>query len=529
MIPQLSASEYQALVEQAPMLIWRANTAAECDYFNDVWLQFRGRTMEQERGNGWAEGVHPNDLERCLKTYRDAFGRLAPFEMEYRLRRHDGIYRWIFDRGVPFFDDGGQFQGYIGSCIDVTPRKEAESLLDDARKRELEHLSELQRRDARIRRLVDANIIGIFMWRLEGEAPEALDAVLYDVNDEFLRMVRYEREDFASGRVRRSNLTPPEWRERTAEAHAELMTTGTCQPYEKEYLRRDGTRVPVLVGTAAFEGGREGVGFVLDRTERKGAEEALREAQMELAHANRVATMGQLMATIAHEVTQPIAAVVFDAQTALRWLEAQPPDLKEVRQALDRVVKAGYRAGDVLRRIRGILKKAPPGKEGVDINEAVREVIELTRLQAVKNGVTVQTDIADGLPLIEGDRVQLQQVLLNLVMNALEAMSGVREGGRELLISTRNAEQGGLLVAVCDSGPGLAPAVAERIFAPFYTTKPTGLGMGLSICHSIIEAHGGRIWVNANLSRGVTFQFTVPATNSAPKKAQSVTSATKAE
>lgn len=236
---------------------------------------------------------------------------------------------------------------------------------------------------------------------------------------------------------------------------------------------------------------------------------------MELAHANRVATMGQLTATIAHEVRQPIAAAVTEAQAALRWLEAEPPVLKEVRQALGRVVEDGYRAGDVLGRIRAIVKNAPPRKEGVDINEAVREVMELTRREAVKNGVAVQLDLADGLPLIEGDRVQLQQVLLNLIMNALEAMSGVSDRARELLISTRNAEPGGVLVAVRDSGPGLAPAVAERVFTPFYTTKPSGLGMGLSICHSIIEAHGGRLWVNANLSRGVTFQFTVPATNSA--------------
>jgi PAS domain S-box-containing protein len=368
---------------------------------------------------------------------------------------------------------------------------------------------DLAEREAKIRRLVDANIVGIFIFALEGRIIEA--------NDAFLHMVGYDREDLISGRIRWTDLTPPEWLDRdTRQWVPELMRTGILPPFEKEYFRKDGTRVPVMIGVASVEeAGHQGVTFVLDLTERKRAEEALRDAQMELAHANRVATMGQLIASIAHEVNQPISAAVIGAQAALRWLDAQPPDLKEVRQALERVVKDGYRAGAVLGRIRGIVKKAPSRMDGVDINEAVREVIELTRGEAVKNGVAVQTEIANGLPLIEGDRVQLQQVLLNLIMNAFEAMSDVSDGAREVLISTRNAGTNGVLVAVRDSGPGLAPAVAERVFSPFYTTKPTGLGIGLSISHSIIEAHGGRLWVNENLPRGVTFQFTVPATNSA--------------
>jgi PAS domain S-box-containing protein len=247
-----------------------------------------------------------------------------------------------------------------------------------------------------------------------------------------------------------------------------------------------------------------------DLTEHVLALEDLREAQMEVAHANRVATMGQLTASIAHEVNQPIAAAVTNAQAALRWLGARPPDLEEVRQALGSIVKDANRAGDVIGRIRELVKKAPPRKERVDINEAIREVIELTRGEAVKNGASVQTALGEGLPLIEGDRVQLQQVVLNLVVNAVQAMGAVAEGPRELLITTAQAEPEGVLVAVKDSGPGLTPASLEHLFAPFYTTKPDGLGMGLSICRSIIEAHGGRLWVT-NLVRGAIFTFTVPA------------------
>jgi C4-dicarboxylate-specific signal transduction histidine kinase len=273
----------------------------------------------------------------------------------------------------------------------------------------------------------------------------------------------------------------------------------------------------VLVGSAAFDEQRDqGVAFVLDLTERKRAEAEARESerryremQMEVAHANRVATMGQLTASIAHEVNQPIAGAATNAEAALRWLGARPPDLEEVRQALDRIVKDAHRAGDVIGRIRELIKKAPPRKERVDMNEAIREVIELTRGEAAKNGASVQTALGEGLPPIEGDRVQLQQVVLNLIVNAVQAMGAIAEGPRELFITTARAESNGVLVAVKDSGSGLDPANLEQLFTPFYTTKPGGLGMGLSICRSIIEAHGGRMWVTANQPRGAIFHFTV--------------------
>jgi C4-dicarboxylate-specific signal transduction histidine kinase len=276
--------------------------------------------------------------------------------------------------------------------------------------------------------------------------------------------------------------------------------------------------VPVLIGAACFEDQpNQGVAYILDLTKRKRAEEAARdsdrryrEVQMELAHANRAATLGQLAASIAHEMSQPIAAAVASAQAAIRWLERQPPDLEKANRSLGRIIEDGGRAGNVLHRTRALIKKAPPQRELLEINAPISEVIELTRGEAVKNGLSVRVDFAEGLPRISGDRVQLQQVVLNLIINAIEAMSEVSDGARELTISTRGTDSGDVLVAVRDSGPGLAQADTEHVFDAFYTTKAAGLGMGLSICRSIIESHGGRLWASANEPRGAVFQFSLP-------------------
>jgi len=491
---------------------------------------------------------------------------------------------------------------------------------------------DLSEREAKIRRLVDANIIGITIWELGGRILEA--------NDAFLRIVGYDREELISGRLRWTDLTPPDWRERQERLWIpELKVMGTAQPFEQEYFRKGGSRVPVLIGMAAFDEQRaQGVSFVVDLTERKRSEEALRESeerfrtlvqfsfdvywesdaqhrftrqefgegfadapapgseigktrwevpylepdaegwrkhremldahlafrdfelarpapdggkrdvsisglpvfdkagrfigyrgvgrditerkraaetlrevQKELTHANRLATMGELTASIAHEVSQPIAGASMNADAALHFLARSPPELENVRDALGLVVKDTDRAGDIIRRIRDLVKKAPPEKGRLDINEAIRDVIQLSRSEALKNGVSVQTELAKNVPLVEGDRVQLQQVALNLILNAVQAMGPVAQGTREVFITTAQAETEGVLVQVRDSGPGLVPGSLELVFDPFYTTKPGGLGVGLSICRSIIEAHGGHLWVTANAPHGAIFHFTVPA------------------
>jgi PAS domain S-box-containing protein len=368
----------------------------------------------------------------------------------------------------------------------------------------------LRERESRIRRLVDANIIGIFIFDLEGRIVEA--------NDAFLQLVGYDREDVVAGRLHWTELTPPEWLDRHERAVTELKRIGTVQPYEREYFRKDGNRVPALIGSVAFDEQRDqGVAFVLDLTERKRAEAEARESeqkyrkmQMELAHVTRVTTLGEMTASIAHEVNQPLAAIVNAAAACLRWLDRGTPNLDEARSAVEWITKETNRASEVIRRIRALAKKTEIEKLPLDVNDVAREVISLEQRELVSNHVSLQMELASALPPILGDQVQLQQVMINLVMNGIEAMQSVTDRPRELVIRSRQDGTQQVLVSVTDCGVGISAEDAGRLFDAFFTTKSGGMGMGLSICRSIVEAHGGRLWATATVPHGATFQFTLP-------------------
>ena len=362
---------------------------------------------------------------------------------------------------------------------------------------------ELQEREAKLRPLMDSNIIGVVISDFEGPIIEA--------NDAFLSMVGYRQDDVAAGRLSWKELTPVEWLPANERAMDQVRAGGSCEVFEKEYFRKDGSRVPALVVGAAFEDTRtKGISFVLDLSGRKRAEDSLQKAQAQLVHLSRVMAMGELASSIAHEVNQPIAAIVTSAASCLRWLSAQPPDLDKARRSVQRIAQDGQRAGEIVHRIRALVQRQPQRKEPVDLNQAVVEVLALARDQVRSHAISLHTELAPDLQRVHGDRVQLQQVMLNLIANAVEAMSAIADRPRELIIVSLNDGPRGVRVEVRDTGPGLDRDHAEELFEAFYTTKAEGLGIGLSISRSIIEAHGGRLWATANEPHGAVFQFSLP-------------------
>jgi PAS domain S-box-containing protein len=485
--------------------------------------------------------------------------------------------------------------------------------------------------EAKVRRLVEANVVGIVMWNLEGAITGA--------NDAFLRMVQYDREDLASGRVRWTDLTPAEWRPHDEHAIADLRATGIFHPFEKEYLRKDGSRVPVLLGGALLEeSGNEGVAFVLDLSEQKRAERALRrsetflaegqrlsqtgsfswrvatdeiawseqlyriydveigvpvtlelirsrvhpedvsliekmkmvdqardggsnfewqyrlmmpdhsikymhavahatrdedgqleyiaavqdvtarqlsedaldKARAQLTHVSRVTTLGVLTASIAHELNQPLSGIITNANTCLRMLGADPPDVTGARETARRTIRDGDRASEVIARLRAMFTKKESMIEAFDLNEATREVIALSSSDLHRKRVVLRQELTENLPPVYGDRVQLQQVILNLLLNAADAMTDIDDRPRDLVVSTTRDEVDRIRVAIRDAGVGFDPETADRLFEAFYTTKTSGMGIGLSVSRSIIERHHGRMWGARNDGPGATFSFSIP-------------------
>jgi PAS domain S-box-containing protein len=365
--------------------------------------------------------------------------------------------------------------------------------------------------EAKMRRLVEANVVGIVLWNLEGAITGA--------NQAFLTMVQYTSEDIAAGRVRWTDLTPAEWDDCDERAIAALKTSGTFQPFEKEFFRRDGSRVPVLLGGTLFErGGSEGVAFVLDLTEQRRtqqrwneAQEALLRTQAELAEVTRLTMMGELAGSIAHEINQPLATVVANAQACTRFLRAQPPPWEDVASAVTDIAEAGKRASDVIARIRLLLRKGIPEPSELRINDVIGDVVALTRDATRKRRVMLDTELAHDVPPVLADRVQLQQLLINLIINAADAMSEVNDRPRTLTIRSSCNKELQVEVAVIDVGSGIDPKHRDRIFDPFFTTKADGMGMGLAICRGIVEACGGRLWATSNPDCGTTVRFALPA------------------
>jgi PAS domain S-box-containing protein len=438
------------------------------------------------------ERLHPEDRAMWSSAVAETLRSGAHYDLNYRIVRPDGEVRFVHSQGDLTRDASGRPLSVFGAVQDITDLKRAEHLTQLVFERSPDAICIIGR-DYRYQRVnpVYERISGRSAKDLVGmHVAEVLGTAVFEQTIKPKHDQCFEGEEVTYA----CWFTYPDTRRYISVSHSPLRS------------KSDHVEAILMI--------------VRDLTDYALASEALRSAQAELAHANRVATMGQLTASIAHEVNQPISAAIMNAQAALRWLDADPPNLQQVRQSLGLIVDDGARAGEVVGRIRGLVKKGPPRKDSIDINNAVLDVIALTRSEVLKHGLSLQTDLATGLPLVEGDRVQLQQVLLNLIMNALDAMSCLAEDAGELRISTSSDISDCVLVSVRDTGPGVHPNMAERLFEAFYTTKPEGMGMGLAICRSIIEAHRGRLWVTANEPRGAAFQFRLPTKQDEPASAK---------
>jgi PAS domain S-box-containing protein len=430
------------------------------------------------------------------RKHRETLDAHLPFR-DFELARPapDGSKSYVSVSGLPVFDESGRFIGYRGVGRHITERKRVEVAL----RRGEAYLAEAQRLShtgTAVLNAAGAVYMSEESYRIWGLDPRR---GLPD-RETLLRRIHPDDRDRVDAETRAALSQKKDY---VIEFRI-VRPDGTVRHLEatgRALLSADGDTVEVL-------------GTYVDVTERKRAEEEherLRRLEADLAHVNRLSIMGELAASLAHEILHPIATARNNARTGMRYLEMNPPNLGEVKEALGCVVRDADRAKAIVDRMREHIKKAPPRKELVDVNEAINEVIVMVQSAIAKNHVSVRTRPTEGLIPVEGDRVQLQQVVLNLIMNAAEAMSTVVEGARELSISTEQCKTGGIRVAVCDSGPGIDPQHLQRVFEPFYTTKASGVGMGLSICRSIIEGHGGRLWAEANEPRGTIFQFTLPA------------------
>ena len=429
------------------------------------------------------------------RKHRETLDAHLPFR-DFELARPtpDGNKFYVSVSGLPMFDKSGRFIGYRGVTRNITERKRAEAAL----RRSEAYLAEAQRLSHT--GTLAFNVAGPVYWSDESYRIWGLDPLAgLPVREAVLQRIH------------------PDDRKRVDVETDEAVRQKRGFAFEFRIVLPDGTvRHIEATGNPLFsEDGElaEMVGTHVDVTERKRAEEEherLRQLEADLAHVNRVSIMGELAASLAHEILHPIATARNNARAGMRFLEMSPPNLPEVREALACIVRDADRAKGIVDRMRDHIKKAPARSEPFDLNAAVDEVIEMVQSAIIKNRVLVRATL-DGLPPVHGDRVQLQQVVLNLILNAIEAMSSVEQGSRELSISTQQAPSGEILVGVQDSGPGIDPERLDQVFAPFYTTKNAGIGMGLSICRSIITAHGGRLWAEANQSRGAIFQFTLPA------------------
>ncbi len=484
--------ELRQLIDAIPQQVFVFDSDWTPLFANRRELEYTGLTSQGAQSkDAVARIFHPEDLKKLEVMREHMRSEGVPSEMEARIRGKDGEYRWFLIRDNPLRDEQGRVLRWYGTRTDIEDRKRAEE--------------KLQQSEGELRQIVDVVPQHIFVLEPDGE-------FLY-VNRRDLEYSGLTLHDVLAADYLDRIWQPDDW-ERLRYDREHAIAQGIPWEAEGRLLGKDGQYRCFLIRLNPLrdEQGRiiRWYGTRTDIEDRKQAEEELRQAQAKLAHVTRVVTMGELVASIAHAVNQPISGIVSNGSACLRWLAGDPPNLEEARENARRIVRDGKRAGDVIARVRALAAKTATAKVRQDMNEVIQEVIALARSEVHRNGVALRTVFADDLWPVLGDRVELQQVVLNLIMNGVEAMRSVEERPRDLVITTQNYEGDQVRVNVRDSGIGLDPQSIERIFDAFYTTKQGGMGMGLSISRSIVQHHGGRLWAVANDGPGTTFHFTVP-------------------
>jgi PAS domain S-box-containing protein len=547
-----SERELRELIETIPAMAFVIGRDGSSEFVSRQWIEFSGMSAEQTTGENWAATLHPEDREDHMAKWRAAHASGQPFENEARHRDVQGNYRWLLVRAVPSRDDKGAIVKWYGALTDIEDRKSAEAL----------HAGERRLFEMIATNVPLKEIFNELCLIIQQQRPGTLASVLMLTREgHHLNVIAgptlpegwsEQMEKLPVGpcagscgtAVYRGTLviasdiaTDPLWD--VPDHRAAALSHGLRASWSNPVLCSNGkvagtfciyhreARDPTSQDLELIELATHVARVAIERDQQ---EISLREAQNELAHVNRVSTLGEFAASIAHEVNQPLAAILTNAHAALRWLAGDSPNLAEAQQTIGRIIRDGNRAGDVVARMRALFKKAPAAKEPLDINLIIQEVLTLTHGELQKNRVSLRTEFTAGLPTVLGDKIQLQQVILNLVVNAIEAMSGVPGNQRELYVSSQKiteshsdtgqetidpkapSEQGltSLLIAVRDAGPGLDSTDLEHVFETFYTTKSHGMGMGLAISRSIIEAHNGSLWVTANAPHGAAFQFKLP-------------------
>ncbi|MGZ3360474.1 MAG: PAS domain-containing protein [Xanthobacteraceae bacterium] len=483
--------ELQLTIDTIPALAARYRRDGSLDFVNRTWRDYTGLSQDSLTGQRWGVAIHPDDLALVERAWRSHLPTGEPFEMEQRLRRADGEYRRFWVRRVPLRDESGTVIKWYGVGHDIEDQKRAESAL----RRSEAYLAEAQR----------LSVTGSFGWKIasgdifwsdETYRILGVDRAVKPTIDVILQCVHPDDREFVRREIDRAAQGEQDY----DHEHRLLMSSG------------DVKHLHVRAHRLKYESGEEEiVGALMDVTATRQAQEALHSAQAELAHVTRVTTLGEMSASIAHEVNQPLAAIVTNGEASLRWLDRGTPEIDEALDAIRHIVSEAHRASGVIRGIREFSRKAEPEMVRLDVNGVIDEVVTLVQREALRHGVTMRLQPGSRLPMVRGDRIQLQQVIINLVINAIQAMATVTDRERVLFLRTQRHEPDHVLVAVEDVGVGIEPGEADRLFNAFYTTKPDGLGMGLSICRSIIETHGGQVWASRNIGPGMTFQFTISA------------------